>query len=240
MIRSTTRVVDGDAHVGPGVGVALGWTVGIPMGITTSPLASSGAVVDVCAGDVAVEAGGDHVEAQVAVRRRIRSRPVPVAAGSPGPGTSASPGRSATNTSGSPPSSSSPRSAGGSSASASGTEVGRGRGRGLVDVAGRSGGGRRRRRCRSSSSSPQAATRTAGGGDEGDEGTSEMTCRRRQVARTRGSVLVVAGCPPGDLVDDAGVGQRRGVAEVTALGHVAQQAAHDLAGSGLRAARGRG
>ena len=40
-----------------------------------------------------------------------------------------------------------------------------------------------------------------------------------------------------DLVDDAGVGQRRGVAEVAALGDVAQQAAHDLAAAGLRQLR---
>ena len=36
-----------------------------------------------------------------------------------------------------------------------------------------------------------------------------------------------------ELVDDAGVGQGGGVAEVAALGHVAQQAAHDLAAAGL-------
>ena len=36
-----------------------------------------------------------------------------------------------------------------------------------------------------------------------------------------------------DLVHHRGIGQRRGVAEVAALGHVAQQPAHDLAAAGL-------
>ena len=36
-----------------------------------------------------------------------------------------------------------------------------------------------------------------------------------------------------DLVDDGGVGEGRGVAEVAAVGDVAQQAAHDLAAARL-------
>ena len=41
-----------------------------------------------------------------------------------------------------------------------------------------------------------------------------------------------------ELVDDGGIGERRGVAEVAALGDVAQQAAHDLAAAGLGQVRG--
>ena len=52
-----------------------------------------------------------------------------------------------------------------------------------------------------------------------------------------GSQLVVVGGAFGDRRNDAGIGEGRGVAQVAAVGDVAQQAAHDLAGTGLRQVR---
>src|SRR5436190_21581176 len=49
-----------------------------------------------------------------------------------------------------------------------------------------------------------------------------------------GSVLLAgAGGPLGDVVDHRRVGQRGDVAEMAALGHVLEQATHDLARAGL-------
>src|SRR5690242_20539698 len=54
-------------------------------------------------------------------------------------------------------------------------------------------------------------------------------------ARSRPSVLVRALRDLlGELLHDRGVAQRGDVAELASLGDVAQQAAHDLAASGLR------
>src|SRR3954447_4228652 len=53
-------------------------------------------------------------------------------------------------------------------------------------------------------------------------------------AETRCSLLAGTGRGPAlDLVDHAGVGQRGGVTEIAALGHVLQQPPHDLAAARL-------
>src|SRR3954454_11052704 len=66
-----------------------------------------------------------------------------------------------------------------------------------------------------------------------------LTCLPHTRARRerRGSVVSLlagaGGGPALELVDDAGVGEGGRVAEIAALGHIAQQAPHDLAAAGL-------
>ena len=68
-----------------------------------------------------------------------------------------------------------------------------------------------------------------------------VPARADERRRLGGSVLALAGvdAPLRDQVHHRGVGEGGDVADLAVLGHVAQQPAHDLAGAGLRAARGR-